>query len=140
MQNYDIDDFVAQFNDLAKPFALTMQNPTVYEDNANFIVFSIPVSNGCGVGITADKQSGMYTNLAIVGSATSYTSFFDTVFVILKQIDSQLTTAEANSILQQLGEGKPAEQINGSLSFENAALSLKYEAQSNLFIFEYTAK
>jgi hypothetical protein len=143
LQQYGINDFVSECNNLAQQFGIAMHNPKVYQDATDFIVFSIPVTNGNGVGITVNKKTGNYTNLALVGSVPTqqaYISFFDAIAVILKQIDPQLSNKEIADILANLGEGKQANQINQSLSFEKATLTTNYDAQARQLIFQYASK
>lgn len=141
IKQYEIDQYITSFNQLGSAIDITLSNPSVFINNAELISFSIPVSNGCGMGIAFAKDGSHTIALSIVGpqnNAKDYDEFFLSVATMVQLKYPTLTQGELTEILNKLGMGQDAKNINASLNYQSEQMKVYYDGKSLVFQFVQT--
>lgn len=141
IKQYEIDQYITAFNNLGSAIGISLSNPSVYINNAELISFSIPVSNGCGMGIAFAKDGSHTIALSIVGpqnNAKDYDEFFLSTATMIQLKYPALTQGELTKILNQLGMGQDAKNINTSLNYQSEQMKVYYDGKALVFQFVQT--
>lgn len=140
VEAHGIAGLIQEFNNkVGDAYGITMQNPKLYQEDANNATFSITLSDGNGVGIVVVKATKNVKDISIVSPATTndqYEEFFKAAGVFLLYIDDSATEDVVQSILEKLGYGKPVEQINNSFESTDLQLKTEYDAATKQIYFD----
>ena len=141
IKQYEIDQYITTFNTLGDAIGISLSNPFVYINNAEIISFSIPISNGCGMGIAFAKDGSHAIALSIVGpqnDAKDYDDFFLSAATMIHLKYPALTKDELSQILNRLGMGQDAKSINTSLDYQTEHMKVYYDGKALVFQFVQT--